>query len=121
MKLSRLFAVFATIAIGFRACPAAEKKKEEPIEIPYSHVYYWQDYTLTKDAPASADGRFRLKRVRKNGEVELLYSPTPDVAEIIIVKAAPKKLKGSERPPTVVVEEFDAPKQLAKIRELRMR
>ena len=74
---------------------------------------------LSKDAPLSDDGRYRLKKVRENGDVEILYSEEPEETELIVVKPMPKYLKIGARPPMIVVEESDYTTQSAKIRALR--
>jgi hypothetical protein len=81
--------------------------------------YYWETMMLNKETPLSEDGRYRLKTVRENGDVEILYSEEPGEAELIVAKTMPKKLVRGARPPTIVVEESDYARQSAKIRALR--
>ena len=115
------FGVIA-LAAGFcGTCPAAEQKKEAVELPPFSHEYYWHEFTLSKEEPKSADGRYRLKSVRKNGDVALLCYVTPEKAELIVVKPMPKKMQEGVRPLTIVVAHADAEKQLATIRELKMK
>jgi hypothetical protein len=119
MKLSRI--ALAAIVGGITACCAAEQKKEEVVELqPYSHTAYWQDFTITKDSPMSDDGRYRLKEVRKNGDVELLRWDDP-AHPSLVVKPKPKKLESAARVPTIVVLDADSTKQSARISEMRLK
>jgi hypothetical protein len=120
MKPSHL--AFVALVASFTACYAAEQKKDETIELPpYTHTAYWQDFTVSKDSPMSDDGRYRLKEVRKNGDVELLDWSDPEHPTSFIVKPKPKKLKAGETVPTIVVLEADAVKQSATISEMRLK
>ncbi|MBE7536964.1 MAG: hypothetical protein IT422_10920 [Pirellulaceae bacterium] len=96
-------------------------KKEEQVQLePFAHEFYWETFVVTKDAPVSPDGRYRLKKVTRCGLVELIFSSSPTESETIVVKPTPKKPKKGARPPTIVVVESDAKAQTATIKELRM-
>ena len=77
---------------------------------------------MTKEAPFSDNRHYRLKEVRKNGEVELIDCTVAKAeTKVVIVKPAPKKLKDGDRPPTIVVIAANHAKQSATIRELRIK
>ena|SRR5688572_4373926 len=116
MPTFRLFAVAAVS--GFIGVSLAE---DAPKLEPWVHTYYWEEFAVSQEAPVSPDGRYRLKRVSKNGDVELFYSPTPEQRTVVVVKPMPKQIKKGDRPPTIVVKTFDAPKQSAILRELRIK
>jgi len=111
--------IFSALSCWTLVSSAAEPEKG--ISVVIRHEYYWEEFTVSKEVPSTPDGRYHLKRVRQNGEVELVYSVFPGQTEDVIVKPAPKKLKKNARPPTIVVSKFDAAKQSATIREWRMR
>jgi len=53
-------------------CGCASTPKEEVVTlIPYKDTFDWRPYHLTRAAPDSADGRFRLVAVSKTGDVTL--------------------------------------------------
>jgi hypothetical protein len=110
--------VLSVLSFASCLCPAAESKGDT---IELRHTYYWEEFTLTKEAPVATDESYRLTAVRKNGEVELIRYPTSEHPELVIAKPMPKRMKTGERPPTIVVERFDFAKQSATIRELRVR
>lgn len=118
MNTLRLIA-FSALCCWTPLSSAAEPETE--ISVVIRHEYYWEEFTVSKESPRTADGRYLLKRVQRNGEVELAYSVFPGQTEDVVVKPMPKKLKKDARPPTIVVLQFDAEKQSATIRELRMR
>jgi hypothetical protein len=122
MTLPRTIILLVWIAGCYSVCPAEEQqKKEETIKLqPFTHTAYWQDFALSKDSPLSDDGRYRLKEVRKNGEVELYLVQERDNATVV-VKPKPKKLEKGKPVPLIVVLEADTVKQSAIISEMRFR
>ncbi|BET68841.1 hypothetical protein ASA1KI_37590 [Opitutales bacterium ASA1] len=115
-------AVNMLIAVTLTAAEEPKPKKEEQVQLePFAHEFYWESFTVTKDARVSPDGRYRLKKVARNGSVELIFSASPTESEVIVVKPMPKKPEKGSRPPTIVVVESDAKAQTATIKELRMK
>ncbi len=115
----RLFAL--VVLSSACAIAQADQKKEEVITLPpFADTYVWHDFSVSKDKPLSEDGRYRLVRVRKNGDVELIDCAVSEVAtKLVVAKPPPKKFKKGEQLPTVVVASSDFKSQVAKCRELR--
>src|SRR4051794_31439778 len=111
------FAVLSVAAGWLSLCSAADAPKLEP----WIHTYYWDQFAVSPETPTSPDGRYHLKSVSKNGEVELFYSPTLEQREVVVVKPMPKRLRKGERSPTIVVKSFDASKQSAILRESKIK
>jgi len=110
------------IAAMLSAADESKAKKEEQVQLePFAHEFCWDSFVVTKDAPVSPDGRYRLKKVVRNGSVELIFSSSPTESEVIVVKPMRKKPEKGARPPTIVVVESDAKAQTATIKELRMK
>jgi len=108
----------ATVA----AAEEAKDKKGEPVKLePFTHDFYWESFVISKDSPMSPDGRYRFKKVARDGSVKLISAPSSKESEVIIVKPMPKRFEQGERPPTIVVGESDFEKQTATIKELRMK
>jgi hypothetical protein len=119
--MNALRSALLSVALGLPCvCLAADEKKAD---LPsFTHQYYWQEFTVSKEAPFSDNRSFRLKEVRKNGEVELIDCAVASIAtKIVVVKPVPKKLSDGDRPPTIIVVVADYAKQSATIRELRMK
>lgn len=106
-----------------RSAEILKKIRKEDITLPpFAQEYYWQDFAVTKEAPFSDNRHYRLKGVRKNGDVELIDCAVAEVAtRTIVVKSKPEELKDGERPPTIVVVASDSEKQSANLRELRVK
>lgn len=117
---STFLITFSTLALSSCVGPgfAAETEKLQSV---IRDEYYWEEFTLTKEVPLAKDGRYRLKSVRRSGEVELIALADLDNLETVIVRSMPKKIRSGERLPTIVVGSFDFRKQSATIRELRVR
>jgi hypothetical protein len=98
----------------------AEQKQDESITLPpFTDTYYWHAFTVSKDTPVSEDGRYRLVKVRKSGEVELIDCAVSELkTKIVIAKPPPKTFKKGEPLPTVIVESADAKTQIANLKEL---
>ncbi len=80
------------------------------------HTYEWHEFTLTKASPVSDDGRYRLKRVRLTGSVDLLRDDT----DMITVKPKGRLFSPAKTTDTIFVVEASASTQSARIRELRI-
>ena len=120
MKLFRLLLTAGLIVPAF--CHGADRQEGETVTLPeIVHEFYWIEFTLSRASPASADGRYKLKRVHRNGDVELFYSAIPGDQKLIVVKPMPKRFKDGTEPPSVVVKTFDPATQVVTIRELRMK
>jgi hypothetical protein len=101
MKL--LYTIFACCAL---LCGGAPEKTDETIELPpFSDTYRWHPYHLTKVAPVSEDGVFRLLSVAKNGDVRLHYIQD-DVDILIKRSASPKEIMNSKMPMRVVRSDY---------------
>ena len=123
---SRLFALAPSTENPARANPQPNGFPFKPIEIitlrPFTDTYYWYDFTLSREAPLSADGRYRFVRVRPNGDVELIDSAWQDIAtKVVVAKAPPKHFIKGQPLPTIVVSESNYEKQTANLRDLRIR
>ncbi|MCX6951960.1 MAG: alpha/beta hydrolase domain-containing protein, partial [Verrucomicrobia bacterium] len=95
--------------------------RETTVELaPFAHTAVWQAFTLSQNSPLSDDGRYRLKEIRKNGEVELLRWDDP-AHPSLIVKPKAQKLASGAPVPTIVVLEADAANQSARLSELRFK
>ncbi len=120
MKLLRSFLAAGFILPVF--CDGADQQRGETVELPeIVHEFYWVEFTLSQAAPESADGRYKLKRVHRNGDVEVFYSATLGDQKLIVVKPMPKRFKDGTEPPSVVVKTFDPAAQVVTIRELWMK
>lgn len=103
---------------------ATTKTKSEQGELvtlpPITHTYYWETYVLSKDAPLTANGRYRLAKVNADGTVELTYFLSPERTQAVVVKP-----KIQDPPPgpveTFYVTESNAQAQTATLRELLMK
>ena len=102
--------LFISLGIMF-ACGA-----EPPATLTIVHTYEWHEFTLTKDSPVSDDGRYKLKRVRFTGSVELIRDDT----DVVIVKPKDRLFAAAKPTETILVVEASASKQSARIRELRI-
>ena len=87
----------------------------------FRDTYVWEEFTLTKEKPETADGRFRLKHVSLTGSVELRGNFESDVPEVRVVKSLERALKAGDGFPWIVVKESSWRKQSATIRILRVR
>ena len=118
-KVPLLFVVSLSVVAG---CKAVDQSKEGEVVTlePYAHEFNWVPFTVSKDAPVSADGRYRLQKVAKDGSVELVFSDTPTESQVIVAKPPPKKFEKGNSLPTVVVVEADPKAQTATLNELRM-
>jgi len=69
MKLPLL--TFTVLLVGM-LCSCSSTSKEEVVTLsPFKDTFDWRPYHLTKAAPDSADGRFRLVAVSKAGDVTI--------------------------------------------------
>ncbi|MBL9189070.1 MAG: hypothetical protein JNK23_16415 [Opitutaceae bacterium] len=100
---------------------AADAKEDTYGLEPWVHTAVRHEFCLKKDAPLSDDGKYRLKEVRANGEVELLELSDPKNPKPVVAKPRSPNLKRGERPPTLWVHDFDAKKQSATLCELRFK
>lgn len=96
------------------------KEKGEWLE-PFAHDYYWDSFTVSKETPLSPDGRFKLKKVQRNGDVELYLMEGSKEKKKIVVKPLPQKTKAGSPTPSLAVEQSDPKKQSAVLKELKMR
>ena len=98
-----LCAIFACCALY---CGGAPEKTDEAITLqPFSDTYRWHPYHLTKEAPASEDGVFRLLGVAKNGNVKLhLIQNGRDI--VIKRSASTKEILNSKMPMRVVKSDY---------------
>jgi hypothetical protein len=114
--MSRILHLCASV-IGFflwGSCVAAES-------ITIRDTYVWEEFTVTKAKPKSADGRFSLKHVSWTGSVELSGYFESEEREIRVVKSLEKSLKAGGGLPWIVVKESSWRKQSATIRVLKVK
>ena len=89
------------------SCTSARSKKDEIALAPFIDTYRWHPYHLTKDAPTSSDGRFRLVGVTKEGNIELI-DLTLDARIVVKRSTTTDELIASRMPMRVVKFDFDA-------------
>jgi hypothetical protein len=117
-KIPLLLVVSLSVVAG---CTAVDQPKEgETVTLePFAHEYIWVPFTVSVGSPMSPDGRYRLRKVAKDGSVELVFSVTPTESQVIVAKPPPKKFEKGKSLPTVVVVESNYEKQTAQLKELR--
>jgi hypothetical protein len=110
-----------TFIVG--GCLAAKPSDESSIVLPpFSQTYVWQLYTVSKAAPVTADGRYRLNSVRSDRTVELVdcSKGVPNPPLIVARQFQPAQNLGiGERPPTIVLIGANVKSQTATFKVLR--
>jgi len=89
-------------------------------EFKVEHQYSWHEFTLKKPLLLSDDSHYRLKAVRRNGDVELIDVSEDSPNKVVVVKPWPKKIKVGDKPPDIIVVTSNYKEQSATIRELRL-
>jgi hypothetical protein len=86
-------------------CIATSPKKAAPTLPAFQDTYRWHPYRLSREAPESADGVFRLIGVSKEGTAELLY----DGDTRVVVKRNPsaEELVASGMPMRITQVDFE--------------
>jgi hypothetical protein len=93
------------------------------IDLPkIEHTYHWVEFSVSEEKPYSDDRRYKLLKVYKNGNVDLIDCAVADIGtHIVSVKTETKDPVRTDKPQTIYVVDFDHGNQTATIRQLRMK
>ena len=121
MKLFYIIVILSTLPFIRLSAFDSQQESGGVLKSTHTHVYYWETFTLTKESPRSPDGDYQLRKVNRNGSVELLFLVTPDEHETIVVKPAIKKPKTGMEVQTIIVVASNAKTQTATIKVLKQK
>lgn len=83
----------------------------------YVHTY-WKMHPLSKEAPLSENGRYRLVKVNDDGSVELAYNSSSGESQTLVATSKPATVTPGDPRPNVYVAESNPRTQTAVLGEL---
>lgn len=96
-----------------------ESELKDPLVTMGQYVHtYWKMHPLSKEAPLSENGRYRLVKVNEDGSVELIFHSSSGESQTMVATSKPATVTPGDTRPNVYVTESDPRAQTAVLGEL---